>query len=49
MNKIRMIISGKELCKFAAIQLSLVDVSNNDDKGSNHPTLFFFVIKNDGK
>ena len=48
MNKIRMIISGKELCKFAAIQLSLVDVSNNDDKGSNHPHSFF-VIKNDGK
>ena len=47
MNKIRMIISGKETCKFAAIQLSLVDVSNNDDKLSNHPS--FFVIKNDGK
>ena len=47
MNKIRIIISGKEPCKFAAIQLPLIDDSNNDEKGSNHPS--FFVIKNDGK
>ena len=45
MNKIRMIVSGKEPCKFVAIQLSLVDVSNNDDKGSNHPTLFFLLLR----
>ena len=43
MNKIKMTISGKEPCKFAVIQLSLVDVSNNDDKGSNHPTLFLLL------